>query len=338
MQPATLKRTSHERSGVMNSELKQPAFSLEKNLPGVFVLQALVGGILAALSMTLTTILLTPVSYELLFVTYTPVLFVICVSWCVCLSLPFWFLATVLDLPLPAYFRIISATVASVTVAVFANYFPFESADIDRGLWFISFGICTGVAAGTLVGSSVRPWGFLTFGTVRVRQQNSWKRQKVSSVLALIATLPLRLLSGTLLGLFLLILVRVRQQWDTRPELLLFLVFWIIYFVVAIYISYRSPRPLFLIPISLVLNAPPAWVAISGFRAPTTGFFGPLFLVIAIYCSVFLFFCATCVIARVAASLTRKSRQVLRAHSHQHACLGTRFFKWKTDSICYQKR
>jgi hypothetical protein len=320
----------------MNNELKQPAFSLEKNMPGVFVLQALMSGVFAGLGLTVTTILLVPVTYEPLFILYTPILLGICVIWCVCLSLPFWLFATVLDLPLPAYLRIILATVVSMIVAVFADYFPFELEDIDRGLWFISFAICTGVTAGTLVGSSVRPWGFLTFGTVRVKQQDRWERLKVRSVLALIATLPLRLLSVTLLGLFLLILANVRQQWDTRPESLLLLVFWIIYFVVAIYVSYRSPRLLFLIPISLVLNAPLTWVAIVSFRAPRTGFFGALPLVIAIYCSVFLFLWATCVVARVLAA--RKSRRVLRAPSHHHECLGTRFFEWKTNSICYQKR
>ena len=332
----TLKRTSHERSCVMNSPLKQPAFSLEKNLPGVFVLQALISGVLSAFSLTLATVLLAPVSHEPLFVYYISVLLVICVSWCVCLSLPFWFLATVLDLRLPAYFRIILATVVSMIVAVFANYFPFELEDIDRGQWFISFALCTGVAAGTLVGSSIRPWGFLTLGTVRVKQQDSWKRQKVTSVIALVATLPLRLVSGAFLSLFLIVLVSIRQQWDTRPELSITLVFWIIYYSVAIYVSYRSPRLLFLIPISLVLNAPLAWFAIVGFRAPTTGFFGPLLLFIAIYCSVFLFLWATCVVARVLAS--RKSRKALRAHNHHHECLGTRFFQWKTNSICYQKR
>src|SRR5215510_2922210 len=66
--------------------------------------------------------------------------------------------------------------------------------------------ICTaivnGVITGMLVGSRVRPWGFLTFGTIEVSHDHSTYRLTSNSELALAGTMPLRLVAISIFLVF----------------------------------------------------------------------------------------------------------------------------------------
>ena len=129
----------------MNQELERQTFRLEERLPGIFLPQAVVGGAIAGLLLVFTTILLAPTAHNLVYVDYVPTLILMCIAYCVCLSVPLWFCAYFLELRLNTPLRIISATVVSVCFWSQVNYFPIAEPQIDTRLWGFSAGVLTGV-------------------------------------------------------------------------------------------------------------------------------------------------------------------------------------------------
>ena len=248
--------------------IRTKGFELEKSYPGFFLLQAAAGGFLAGLVILLYVQFLTnwdnfqgaPTQQgNLIFGgLYFIVLFIFC---CVALATPIRFVSWLLNWPMGVLARLLFFPGFFVGVALFFGYLTNE-----RVLYLANVPTLIGVLLGLfptalLVGSKVGFGEVFSFGTIRVGKA----MVSSSSRLALTAMAPLRLMCfvGLLIWCFVL-----RDYWhywveqDFASQLYLrdwyvyVTCFLAVYFLSALYLSYRSPRPLLLVGLCLLLNFP----------------------------------------------------------------------------------
>jgi len=143
---------------------------------------------------------------------------------------------------------------------------------------------------GLVVGSSIRPWNLFTFGSTSTSQINGIQTVNSTSIIATVAGLPLRIVSIASIGLWILY---TESVWLLPGKLninnFLFGVVPLVYLITSAYFTLRSTRRILLIGVSVLINAPVAFLAYSCYRwYPDAYWLGDLPLVIAFALSLFV--------------------------------------------------
>jgi hypothetical protein len=157
----------------------------------------------------------------------------------------------------------VARTIIAVTVVILVTFAFFYYVADEREMaqlslhWYLGFSCVVGVPVGFMTGSRVRPLRTIAFGVGRHstrRHFGNWL--SVPSGFLLRAGNVFCLLEA-LMVLALWISNRgVDRDWFPTREHLPLIVFAILYFGISTYFSFKSPRKLFLLPTSIVLNLP----------------------------------------------------------------------------------
>src|SRR4030095_1127249 len=179
-----------------------------------------------------------------------------------------------------------------------------------------------GVITGMLVGSRVRPWGFLTFGTIEVSYEQSTYRVTSNSKLALLGTLPLRLVSIStfLVSALLWVYFSANEYSRTNIFVTLLIAF---YAIASAYLSFNSPRRWILIVLASLLNLPFLMLRLNLYLFPEAVYQTTLVEQVAIGTLVVLWM--LCIVTR-----TRVRVPLVLFRDHREVCLGQRYTEWET--------
>lgn len=204
----------------------------------------------------------------------------------------------------------------------------------------IEFAICFGVPTAFFVGSRICPWKIFTFGTVTIDTGQSISRETSSNVVALIGSLPLRLLNIYLLLLTTLVEATLAREsyrdfeWEKVWLIAIAIaIFVICYFISGIYLSYRTPRTSVLMFLVTFVNVPPIGLAIWLYSKRHSEVDGSLFLGTAVVVTVYLMIWVLCLASRIAAAklFQRQIRIKQLAVLNEHHCLGERLAWWQKE-------
>lgn len=233
----------------------------------------------------------------------------------------------------------VRVVIASVGSALFAYVLGIvftsgrTSALISWGVTIVLGGLPTAV----LIGSSVKPWELFTFGSIAVGDSRTRGRVGSKSVLAALATLPLRFLS--LIGLAVLILVYASKADSMGSFIGLAIRFCVpfIYLLYSAYVTFKSPHRVLLLVSCIALNVPVGLITYYAYRInPGSYLFNEALPYVFGIGSAFLMAWAIFLIARLTAptqriiSETGLQKFLHSSGSHlDHHCLGSRFMEWQ---------
>ena len=205
----------------------------------------------------------------------------------------------------------------------------------DTAAWVLTV-FAGGLPTAILVGSRVKPWELFSFGSIAVGDSRTGGRVGSKSVLATLATLPLRFLS--LIALALLILACVSKHDSTPrgigPSSVFFVVIYLLY---TAYVTFKSPHRVLLLVSCIVLNLPVGLITCYAYGInPGSYLFTEALPYVCGIGSAFLISWAFFLVARLTAPTQKMIcetdlREVLKSEtSHlDHHCLGSRFMEWQ---------
>ena len=209
--------------------------------------------------------------------------------------------------------------------------------------WFhrpIEFAICFGLPTAFFVRSSIRPWKVFTFGTVSIKSGRKTSRRTSSNLLALIGSLPLRLLSIYLCLLSILIEATVAREaygdfaWHKPWSIGIGIALMVnCYFISGIYLSYRTPPINVLVSLAIFINAPTFGLAVWLYSKRNHELDGWFFLAAAAVVTVYLMHWVLCIASRIAAAkiIQRQIQRKQFAVMNEHHCLGERLNFWQQE-------
>jgi hypothetical protein len=320
----------------MKSAFERGSFELEQTIPGLFLLQSAAAGIIVGFFLMVWGMLAISTPYRFLLIIYTPFAMLFCIAVCGVLATAIWIPAKVFALRMRMPARVCAIIILLSLLSVLLYFFQ-GSPSFENVADWAAGALLIGVPTGTLVGSRVRPWRVFTFGTVAIKKGKRIYEGTSESKLALLATLPLRLVSVCGLALSILILAFAWQQRgnDLLPMLLGCAPS--IYFAAGAYLSLRSPRPWILLTLAFVINLPVIVMAAYCFAIPRGGYMDGLPLLMAIVYSSFVLLWAICIAARLYAPLvtTQPVMPIFvgrdEPQNQRHMCLGARFSEWEAN-------
>jgi hypothetical protein len=153
---------------------------------------------------------------------------------------------------------------------------------------------------------------------------------ETKSIVAILCTWPLRLLSLTALGIWILTFACTWS--DTQRETGEFILVFSIpasYFALSAYLTFRPPRMKLLFVIGLLVNAPVLYVAVMSYINYPRAWLGQVLLVMCVICSTFLLAWGLFLVARFTARTHVAPPHVTSPLSEpDHHCLGSRFLEW----------
>ena len=247
-----------------------------------------------------------------------------------------WSVYRAIGRTLPALARVSTSTFLSPIVLAFtALYFEFEEDQI-AGLLIPTLSL--GIPVALMVGSSVKPWELFTFGSIAAGEVDH--RTGSRSILATLATLPLRFL-GIGVTVFLLLYkiseVQPLNTFNKFLETILFFVLYGAYPAFSAYVTFRSPRKIVLTAFAVIINVPIALLGMFfyGLHSKAYGVDEGM-LIISEFCGLFVAAWIIFLVARLSvdtnpvSSLTNLDRKSIEhARNLDHDCLGSRFADWQ---------
>ena len=314
------------------------SFELEKTVPGLFLLQGLLGGLVAGVVYAAAICFW---NERFKFIDGVVIAAYLGIAGSVAgvfKSIIMWapYVLTRIQLRLATRVAITSLGTGVFALLVALKFgYGFESPN-DTAAFVLTM-VAGGLPTAILVGSSIKPWELFTFGSIAFGDSRTGGRVGSKSVLATLGTLPLRFLS--LIGLALWILACAREfdpQQHVISAIITFLVP-VIYLWYSAYVTFKSPHRFLLVVSAVALNLP---VGVITYFAYTIGRGSYLFAEALPYVcgigSAFLLAWAIFLIARLNAPTQRMIRRTdLRTiprsgGSHLgHDCLGSRFMEWQ---------
>ena len=243
----------------MNNEAQigaaDPSFALEKILPGTFVLQGILGGILGGFIYVAATTLRSdkPDLTEVLVV--TPLFMFAGAIFGALMATTIWMLPLASGLRMGAGMRVALVIngvglVALVMIQVAEIY---KNHDLAATV-FIA--MLSGLPTALLVGSRVKPWKLFTFGSIAMVRNGVETRDESENLLSILGTLPLRFLSLATVAVWFL---RLACERKINPEVFSFPTWFVIsavYPVFSAYVTFRSPRISVLLINAIGINLP----------------------------------------------------------------------------------
>ena len=316
--------------------MKQVPFQLEKTVPGTFLMQGLLGGVLGGFFAALIAIIAWDEN------DFRGTLNLAIAGVCtgaivgVIKSILIWGVYRLTNTRLTAVARVSGTTiVTALFIAVLGRQFNFDESFLPSCLvWALSVGIPVAL----LVGSSVKPWEIFTFGSIAAEEGND-QRSGSRSILRTLCTFPLRFLSIGTIALFLLILVVQERAPHLPNEILGTILFFVIagvYPLISAYITFRSPRKIVLLACGIIFNIPIALVGLFFYGIYGKAYWlGVIPLIISGYCACYLLAWLIFLIARLTLITPSPplsiidNKSIAAAPNLDHHCLGSRFTEWQ---------
>jgi hypothetical protein len=246
--------------------MKKPdsSFALEKLVPGAFALQGVLGGILGGLVWIWTMILWSKAPKLTEMVSIIPQTIFVGAIFGAILATIIWVTHSGSDLRTGAGMRVALMINIVGAIAILLSKFPELVSDRYFPTW-VMISLVSCLPTTLLVGSRVKPWALFTFGSITGFQKNVQTRIESKSVLATFGTLPLRFLSLTVLGLWILkFFCERRLDADLRAAALMFLMP-VVYPALSALVTFRSPRKLTLLMIGISINLPHGLISTAAF-------------------------------------------------------------------------
>ena len=311
--------------------MRTKSFELEQTVPGAFFFQGVAGGMLAGFVCILSLVLRTEPPEPVLVLAFTLLYLMMGATVGVFLATLLWGAHRITRIQLRAPARVAVTTVLVALGAWFVQYKAGLAVDrpfaIGVGIaWF------TALPVALLVGSRVKPWQLFTFGSIAIDGYgNRWRS---NSLWATFGTLPLRFLSLFALVCWILLFACKRQDERDVVELVVTYGGPLIYLLLTVYVSFRSPRKLVLLFIGLLLNVPVGFGAyISNTIDPKDSPWVEDVSTIINFCSAFLIVWTVFLAARLSVRTKLRSNfdAVVAQCSNEpdHQCLGSRFVEWR---------
>ena len=307
---------------------KHFSFQLEETIPGTFLAQGWLGGILTGYVYMVAYCLSNPTESTDVLI-FSPWFLLLGTIIGVFKSIIMWMPYRVFRFQMRAVTRV--AITSSLTVLVAFGLARidghFEESNLIR--WLLTW-LIAGLPTAVLIGSNVKPWNLFTFGVLAGERRRS--------VLGTLGTLPLRFLS--LLTLAAAFLYCCSQLGSEMPPYEFILAFCILmaYLLFTAYATFRSPQKVILGIAGLVANIP---IAVIGYFAFVTHLTksgtDETALYISALCAMLVTAWAVFLAARltVPASIEAFSTGmpgkvfVTQSEQRDHDCLGSRFVEWR---------
>ena len=234
-------------------------FELEQTARGTFLLQALAGGMLVGfLFMEFMVLRSSPGPYFFLLIPYLAIVIAASGVLGVLVGIPLWAMYRLTKIRMTAPVRI-AITSISLTLLVSLLQYLFTPTYL---LSVVVIPICLLISlpVALLVGSRVQPGLFFTFWSIELHQNGLRRRSRLTDIGLITGVLPLRLLSaiGLICSLFAaaaVLPVLPRMDQSVADEVL-FGPGALVYFVLTIYLTFRSPGESVLLAIGLLINVP----------------------------------------------------------------------------------
>jgi len=313
---------------------KSGAFQLEKSVPGTFLMQGALGGLLGGyVAALIGAIAWRKTDFVRTLELTNLTVFTGAIIGVIKATL-MWAVVRLTGIQYRAFTRVaVTSILASLIIAVLGRQFDFDENFLPGCLiWSLSVGIPVAL----LVGSRVKPWEVFTFGSIAGATVN--KQSPASNILRTLLTLPLRFMSIGAIALLLLYATPKIEVYDIDRILLvtLFLTVLLFYPLFSAYLTFRSPGKIALFVLGLVSNFPVILLSVACYRDylrnPRSG--EPLFNLLV--CSSFIVAWTIFLVARLSAKtnpapslniVDRKS--IAYAKNLDHECLGSRFTEWQ---------
>jgi len=314
--------------------LKQVPFQVEKTVPGTFLMQGLLGGMLGGFFAALIAIIAW--NEDNFWGALNLGIAGVCTGAIVGVikSILIWGVYRLTDTRLTAVARVSGTTiVTALFIALLGRQFNFDESFLPGCLvWALSVGIPVAL----LVGSSVKPWELFTFGSIAAEDDLD-ERSGSRSILRTLCTFPLRFLSiGTLAISLLYVALEARNVHFPGEIPGAFLCFFIVgvYPLFSAYVTFRSPRKTVLIACGVIFNIPVALVGLFSYGAyDKAHWLGELPLIISAYCGCYLIAWLIFLVARLSLKVNAPSlninKSIAAAPNLGHHCLGSRFVEWE---------
>ena len=313
---------------------KSGAFQLEKSVPGTFLMQGALGGVLGGYVAALIGAIAWRKTDFVRTLGLTNLTVFTGAIFGVIKATLMWGVVRLTGIQYRAFTRVAATSIlAFLIIAALGWQFDFDENFLPGCLiWSLSVGIPVAL----LVGSRVKPWEVFTFGSIAGATVN--KQSPASNILRTLLTLPLRFMSIGAIALLLLYATPKIEVYDIDRILLvtLFLTVLLFYPLFSAYLTFRSPGKIALFVLGLVSNFPVILLSVACYRDylrnPRSG--EPLFNLVV--CSSFIVAWAIFLVARLSAKTSpapslkivdRKSIEY--AKNLDHECLGSRFADWR---------
>ena len=308
---------------------KHLSFQLEKKRSGIFLLQGALGGAVAGLLYTAAICLWNQ-----------PLRFAEAVFMAVCLviagsvpgvfkSIIMWGSYCLTKIQVGPLTRVV---ITSIGTGVFALLLALKfgyglERPNDTAAWVLTM-LAGGLPTAILVGSRVKPWEIFTFGSIAVGDSRTGGRVGSKSVLATLATLPLRFLSLVCLALWIL---AGACEYDPNqgvigPAIVFFIPF--IYLLNSAYVTFKSPHRVLLLVSCIALNLPVGLITCYAYIiAPGSYLFTEALPYVCGIGSAFLIAWAIFLVARLNVPIPK----IIASSDSDHHCLGSRFMEWQEN-------
>lgn len=314
------------------------SFQLENTVPGLFLLQGWLGGILAGLVYTAAICLSVPRLEFIDAVIIAPYLVIVGSVAGLFKSIIMWVPYILTKVQVRPAARVVITSIGSGVFALLLALkfrYGFERPN-DTAKWVLTL-VAGGLPTAILVGSRVKPWELFTFGSISIGDSRTGGRVGSKSVLATLTTLPLRFLSLTALALLILAYASKVDSMGSFIGLAIRFFVPFIYLLYSAYVTFKSPHTVLLLVSCIALNVPVGLITYLTYKFPT----GPYLFTesLPIVCglgSAFLIAWALFLVARLTAPTQKMIdetdlQEVLKSSgSHlDHHCLGSRFMEWQ---------
>lgn len=311
--------------------METKSFQLEQTVPGTFFFQGLAGGTLSGFIFVLLVGLLVRDLHPAWAIPLTPVYMMMGAVVGTVKAASIWGAYRITGRQVRVLARVVFMTIC---IALLSGFIYYKTADPDN----VDFAIGVGIAwfavlpVALLVGSQVKPWEFFTFGSIAT---SNGTRIGSRSVPATLGTLPLRLLSIYASVVWILTFLCERYIKSTAiGDDKLFTVP-LVYLLLSTYLTFRSPRKLFLLVIGILLNVPTAFLFYSSYQINFKDeLWGEEIPWLVNMSGMFLIAWVIFLVARICVGLRTRTvpvRPPVVFYPHKesdHHCLGTRFSEW----------
>lgn len=330
-------------------------FQLERTVPGAFFFQGLAGGILAGFLLIVGITLWDDHPHLDWLIFFTPFYLVIVGTIGVVQATLIWgtYRLTKIQLRAPARVAITIFCIGLINFLI-----ALKQGNVNEMNFAIGAGVTflTLLPIALLVGSSIKPWEFFTFGSIATGKHAN--RSGSKSVLATLGTLPLRFMSTFALIFWIVTNASERERQDdsgkweavyTFPpidvSMALVLAIPVIYLLFSLYVSFRSPRKIVLLISGLAINIPLGFIAFYANAIYIEGnWWSEAFFMIKTASIWFLIAWALFLASRLSVRLNNiveagpvnALQSELRNQTHH--CLGSRFLEWQSVTLSRSER
>lgn len=308
----------------MNS--KPGSFQLENSVPGTFLMQGGLGGVLGGYVAALIAAIAWRGDFAMN-LNLMPVAISMGAIIGVIKATVMWVVVRWTGIQYRALTRVtVTAILAFLSIAILGRQIGFD--EFLRGTLICSLSV--GIPVALLVGSRVKPWKLFTFGSVASGAVD--QRSVLRNDLATLGTLPLRFMSILAIALLLLYLSTAFTKAYNFDEVLALALLLIVglYPLFSAYVTFRTPPKIVLILLGVVLNFPLILISVISVRKFFRHRWSEEPLVIVVICGLFVVAWVIFVIARLSVRTSSASLNINNQKpSVDHECLGSRFAEWQ---------